>query len=114
MKNDRQKTPASGPLTIPLHAADRRRLEAYATAFGAAPTAIAADILRQILRSLPPPPKQPQPPFSDFMAAELTRARETHAAAMKAAGEADAAASRVDNLIDLLEPALRRFRPPSS
>ena len=114
MKTDRQKPHAPGPLTVPLHAVDRRRLEAYAMAFAAAPTAIAADILRQILRSLPPPKKQSQPPFSDFMAAELARARETHAAAMKAAGEADAAASRAGTLIDLIEPSLHRLHPLSS
>ena len=111
MKNDTKKTASPGPLNPPLHAADRKRLEAYASAFGIPPATVAAELVRDILRSLPPPPEKPQTSFADFLAAEVTRARQTEAALLKAAASADAAADRAASVIDLLEPALHRLLP---
>jgi hypothetical protein len=114
MANNPKGTVSPSPFFLTLRAADHERLEVYASAFGTPPATVAAEVVNSILRSLPPPPKQPQTTFSGFLAAELNRTGETCAALWKAAGEADVAASRAAALIDLIEPALHRFRPPSS
>ena len=111
MKNDTKKTASPGPLMPSLHAADRKRLEAYASAFGVPPATVAAELVRDILRSLPPPPEKPQTSFSDFLAGEVTNARKTTAALLKAAASVDSAADRTAKVIDLLEPAMHRLLP---